>query len=188
VSLVFDFDFNAKANVFRIFDLWYKFYLNHLPAWKGKIRGIKIYCHFVLNPNITTTNGTLTYTTLNQIDWCDTSLRYWFKCENKFFAFMTSDTSSIWTTFRYERVKSEASKFIGILSWIRILPSKMQLSLTTPNQIDRCESSLRCWFKCENKSFSSDTSSTWTIYRHERVKSEASKFIATLSWIRILPS
>jgi len=30
----------------------------------------------------------------------------------------------------------------------------MQLWLTTPNQIDRCESSLRCWFKCENKSFS----------------------------------
>ena len=39
-----------------------------------------------------------------------------FMRKQKFFAFMTSDTSSIWTTFRYERVKSEASKFIAIFS------------------------------------------------------------------------
>jgi len=43
-------------------------------------------------------------------------LRFSFKSENKkFLALMTSHASSVGTTFRYQRVKSEASKFIAIL-------------------------------------------------------------------------
>ena len=59
------------------------------------------------------------------------------------FALMISDTSSIWTTIRYEMVKSEASKCIAILSWIRILPSKWELLPTTLNKIDWCDPCLR---------------------------------------------
>ena len=40
--------------------------------------------------------------------------------KQKFFALTTSHASSVWTTFLYEMISSEASKFIAILSWIRI--------------------------------------------------------------------
>jgi len=44
-----------------------------------------------------------------------------FMRKQTFFALTTSDTSSIWTTFRYERVKSEASKFIAIFNFSRFV-------------------------------------------------------------------
>ena len=115
-----------------------------------------------------------------------------FMRKQRFIALMTSATSSIWTIFRYERVKSEESEYISILSWIRILPSKWELWPTTLSKIDWCDPCLSFSFKCENKKFfalmTSDTSSIWTTFRYEKVNSEASKFIANLSWIRILPS
>jgi len=44
------------------------------------------------------------------------ALAFDFMRKQKFFVLITPDTSSIPNTFRYERVKSEASKFIAILS------------------------------------------------------------------------
>jgi len=70
-----------------------------------------------------------------------------------FFAIMTSDASSVWTTFRCERIKSEASKFIANLSWIRILPSKLELLPTTLNKIDWCDSCLSFWYYAKTKVF-----------------------------------
>jgi len=57
------FDFHAKTKVFPTYDLTYKCNYNHFPVLTGEIQGIRIYCHFVLNPNITIKNGTLTQTT-----------------------------------------------------------------------------------------------------------------------------
>jgi len=74
-----------------------------------------------------------------------------FNVKTSFFAIVISDTSAIWTTFRYDRVKSEASKFIAILSCIRILPSKAQHSPTTLNKIDWCDHTFRIWFYYENE-------------------------------------
>jgi len=66
-------------------------------------RSIRIYCHFVLNPNITNKNGTLTHNTQqNWLMWVWSSLLIYMP-KQRFFAFMTSDTSSIWTTIRNER-------------------------------------------------------------------------------------
>jgi len=73
--------------------------------------------------------------------------------KQKFFAFVTSYTSSISTTFRDNKVKCEASEFIAILSWIRTLPSKTELWSKILNKFDWCASSHLFWFKYENEFF-----------------------------------
>ena len=144
-STCLSFSHKCKTKVFRINDLKYKFYLKHFPVWKGYFRGIRMYCQFVLNPIITIKMGTLTHST--QQNWLMWSMSQLFiLCENKFFALMISDTNSIWTTFLKERVKSEGSEFIVILSWIRILPSKWELLPTILNKIDWCDPCLSFWY------------------------------------------
>ena len=64
---------------------------------------------------------------------------------------ITSDTSSIWTSFWYEPVKSETSKFIATLSWMRILPSKWKLWPTTLSKIDWYDPCLNFSFYVKTK-------------------------------------
>ena len=126
---------------------------NKFSPEKAENRGVKMYYHFVLNPNITIENASLTGST--QYNWfmCPLSQHLIWMWKQKFFAFMTSDTSSTWNPFLYERVKSEASKFIAILSGIRMFSSKTQLWLTTLNKFDWCAPSLCIWFLMQKQVF-----------------------------------